>query len=594
MTNKRIYGILPLILRVCVQYIRTSKGWGLAEQGIAVLHSLSWTAAIIATHNLFDAITEASGGRLGFWEVVAPLGVLASITVAQQVLSGAESFLSDEVSYKNMGKFMAEFQQKLSRLPAKNFEDASFLDDVNKAKECLEYESLGRLAVICLKIYTYYAVFFISVGAYLFFLSPMLPLVILAAFVPAVMGQIAQVKVFSELEDENAPLRRQCEYFQKTIADREFYKETRILGGFRYFRRLFTDTLLLITEKTWKTERKAAMLRLLLNIVSFAGLGASIFMLFNATMSGDISVGAFAAVFASLSQIFSMMEEIVSSHLSEASEYLGQVANYYCLMDMEEVGGEMTTPDFTKGIVASGVSFTYPGRNVSAIRKITITIKHGETIAIVGENGAGKSTLVRLLIGLYTPDEGVLEIGGLDSRITHPSAIYGDISGVFQHYQRYKMTLAENVAISDTNNPPNPDNINAALVKSEFNEDSANLGTMLSPEFDGIDLSGGQWQRLAIARGLYRTSNFIVLDEPTAAIDPFEEERIYNQFKRLSRDKCAIVVTHRLGSAKLADRIVVMEDGEIADIGTHSELVNRKGKYADMWEAQAAWYEDRI
>jgi ATP-binding cassette subfamily B protein len=116
---------------------------------------------------------------------------------------------------------------------------------------------------------------------------------------------------------------------------------------------------------------------------------------------------------------------------------------------------------------------------------------------------------------------------------------------------------------------------------------------MLSPEFDGIDLSGGQWQRLAIARGLYRTSNFIVLDEPTAAIDPFEEERIYNQFKRLSRDKCAIVVTHRLGSAKLADRIVVMEDGEIADIGTHSELVNRKGKYADMWEAQAAWYEDR-
>jgi ATP-binding cassette subfamily B protein len=117
---------------------------------------------------------------------------------------------------------------------------------------------------------------------------------------------------------------------------------------------------------------------------------------------------------------------------------------------------------------------------------------------------------------------------------------------------------------------------------------------MLSPEFDGIDLSGGQWQRVAIARGLYRSSKFIVLDEPTAAIDPIEEERIYNQFRRLSQDKCAIVVTHRLGSARLADRIVVMDNGEIADIGTHNELLARKGKYANMWQAQAAWYENRV
>ena len=593
MKKERKYHIWYLIWRVCVQYIKASKGWGVLEQSIAIIHALSFTAIVIATQILFDAIAQASGGGLDFWHVAAPLGILAAVTIAQQVLYGAESFIFEAVSYKNISNYMEEFQRKLSRLPAKHFENTGFLDDVNRAKEFVEYENLGHFVYVCFRIFTYYSVFFISVGAYLFGLSPILPLVILAAFIPAILGQMAQVKCFEKLEEENAPLRRQNNYYQKVIVDREFYKETRLLGGFRFFNRLFSETLFIVTEKTWKTERNAAILRLLLNIASFLGLGTSIFMLFNAVMTGDISVGAFAAVFAALSKIFSVMDEIVTRHLSGGSEHLGQLKNYYRLLDMEEAEGEDGSSDFTKGIEARDIKFTYPGRDEASIRGVTLTIKNGETIAVVGENGAGKSTLVRLLVGIYTPDEGTVLIGGLDSKKAKPSAIFSGISGVFQRYQRYKMTLAENVAISDTMNPVNTDNVQAALTKSEFNEEAATLDTMLSPEFDGIDLSGGQWQRLAIARGLYRTNKFIVLDEPTAAIDPIEEERIYNQFRRLSQDKCAIVVTHRLGSAKLADRIVVMANGEIADIGTHSELVARKGKYSDMWEAQAVWYDTK-
>jgi ATP-binding cassette subfamily B protein len=592
--NKRKYGLLPIIFRVCAQYIKTSKGWGALEHGLAALYALSWTAGIILTQILFDAITAASTGGRDFWQVAAPLAAAAGIIIAQQVLDGLEGFLWEEVSYKNMGRYMADFQRKLSRLPAENFENTDFLDDVNRAQEAIEYESLNELASVCLNIFTYYAVFFASVGAFLFWLSPILPLVILAAFIPAILGQLAQIKIFSELEEQNAPLRRRYEYYQKTIADREFYKETRLLGAFRFFHRLFSETLLIVTEKTYKTERKAFIWHFLLNIASFVGLGASIFMLFNATMAGDISIGAFAAVLAALSQIFSIMDEIVSSRLRDSSEHLGAVINYYRLMEMEEAGGEDGEADFTKGIEASGISFTYPGRDEPAVREVTLSIKANETIAIVGENGAGKSTLVRLLTGIYSPNGGIVKIGGLDTQKTHPSAIFRSISGVFQRYQRYKMTLAENVAISSTANPPNADNINAALTASEFNEDTANLDTMLSPEFDGIDLSGGQWQRLAIARGLYRTNNFIVLDEPTASIDPIEEERIYNQFRHLSKGKCAIVVTHRLGSAKLADRIVVMDNGKINDIGSHDELLAKNGKYADMWKAQAAWYDNRI
>jgi len=244
-------------------------------------------------------------------------------------------------------------------------------------------------------------------------------------------------------------------------------------------------------------------------------------------------------------------------------------------------------------VKAENISFTYPGKDMPAVKNVSIYIKSGETIAIVGANGAGKSTLVRLLTGLYRPMEGNVSIGGLDTIRTAPASLYKGTSGIFQRYQRYKMTLAENVAISDTVHSPDESQMRAALSEAGFEgyeRGTVKLEDMLAPEFDGIDLSGGQWQRLAIARGLYRTNDFIVLDEPTAAIDPIEETRIYKQFQELAKGKCAIVVTHRLGSAKLAHRIIVMDGGEIIDEGTHDELLSRPGKYADMWEAQAKWY----
>ncbi|AGT42783.1 ABC transporter ATP-binding protein [Treponema pedis] len=591
MKNERKYGLLSIVLRNSYEYFKKATGWGALEQAIAVSRALSWTAGIMAMQKLFDAIAIASRGTHSFVQIAFYLVLLALITVSRQVLSGTGQYLFSKVSYTNMGKFMTEFQYKLSRLPAKKFEDIIFLNDINKAKECLEYESLGHFASVCLQLFSYYSVFFISAGGYLFRLSPILPTVILAAFIPAVIGQLMQIKFFEELEEINAPLRRQCEYYRKTVADRAFYKETRILGGFNFFYRLFIDSLQTLTAAVWKTERKAAVLHFALSLISFAGLGAAVLILFYAVMAGNISIGAFASVFVALSQIFSIVNEIVSGHLSKGSEILGQVRNFYRLMDMEEVDGEEGSIDFTKGIVASNVSFTYPGFNKPAVHDINLTIKREETIAVVGENGSGKSTLVRLLTGLYIPDSGTVEIGGKNTKTSRPNTIFKGISAVFQHYQCYKMTLEENVSVSDTENPPDKGKIQSCLRESEFNEDTVTLDKMLSPEFGGIDLSGGQWQRLAIARGLYRIHDFIVLDEPTAAIDPIEEARLYEQFGRLVKNKCALIVTHRLGSVKHADRIVVMNGGKIEDIGTHEELILRNGTYADMWKAQSVWYE---
>lgn len=448
--RKPTYGALTIVFRNSVQYFKKAGFWGVLEQIVAVLRALSFTMGIMATRDVFDAVTETEMHAIDEWHIITRLIMLAAIMIAQQILSTIGRYLLSRVSYSNMGKLMVDFQLKLGRVPAVVFENADFLNRVERAKKCVEYEKLGHFASICLQFFTYYTVLFLSLGGFLFQLSPMLPLVMLVAFVPAVIGQLTQMKVFLALEQENAPLRRQCEYYKKTLVDRSFYKETRMLGGFQYFHTLFTATLQAITTNAWRTERNVAIAKFLLSVITFLGLGVSIFILFQATMSGDISVGAFASVFAALSQIFSIMDEIVSTCLSEGSETVAQVANFYRLMDLDEVGGEMTFSNDMNGIVADTISFTYQGADKAALRNVSLSIKKGETIAIVGENGSGKSTLVKNLIGLYTPSAGNVLIGGQDTKTTHPNALYSSISGVFQNFQRYKMTLAENVAISDT------------------------------------------------------------------------------------------------------------------------------------------------
>lgn len=305
---------------------------------------------------------------------------------------------------KVTGKMKVLLQRKLQKIDAVWFEETDFLDDLNKAKE-----GSAALADFCgqgYMVFSFYLVYFISMGAYLFSLQPILVITIAIAFIPALLSQIVRAKVFTKLEGESAAIRRENEYYKKTITDREYFKETRILGAYNFFHKLFSDTLAVLTKKTWQAERKTSLLQVALSITAFAGYGASAYLLFNATMLGQISVGAFAAVFTSLASIFNIMNEVVVFSIGSVSRNVGKIVNFIRVLDLPEKSGADGTPDFAKGIVAENVSFTYPGRNVPAVKNVSLTIRPGETIAIVGENGAGKSTLVRLLIGIYCPSEG--------------------------------------------------------------------------------------------------------------------------------------------------------------------------------------------
>jgi len=580
--------VIPLLLKTVPLHCVVSILLGM-------IGALLMTVGVIATQRLFDTIASAAAGNAGFWDTVIPLLLLAGVTFGQEIAQGVMNFQSRSVmSGKAVGKILSLLHLKLQRIDSSRFEDTSFLDDLNKARE--GSWAIPYFGIVMFLLASMYLVFFASIGAYLFSLKPLLLITLVLSFLPALFSQIIRAKVYTKLEEQSAPLRRENEYYQRTLCDREYFKETRILGAFNFLHGLYTVTMQLFTQKQWQAERNMSFLQLALDISTFVGMAVSSYLLFTATMAGYITVGTFAAVFAALGTLFRMMQEVVTMHIGSMNRDIGRIANFIRMLDMPERTGTRGTPDFAKGVIAENVSFTYPGKDTPATREVSLTIADGETIAIVGENGAGKSTLARLLTGIYRPLEGRVSIGGLDTSVTATESLFKCTSGVFQKFQRYKMNLGDNVAISDA---WAKDVDSAALeIQSALNEAGVDLeyplDTMLSPEFGGVDLSGGQWQRLAIARGLYRINNFIVLDEPTAAIDPIEELRVYTQFQRLAENKCAIIITHRLSSAKLARRIIVMDNGKIADIGTHDELLSRRGKYADMWEAQAQWYSDSV
>jgi len=578
-----------MIYRAVPIRLKATPVFSTIESFIQIIHALLWTASVIVTKNLFDTVILATKGQADFWDCVTMILVLAAVTFGQQIMNGLTNFMFAVAVQKSENYIRTLLQRKLQKIDPARFEDTDFLDDLNKAREGVK--ALPPFCDIILIGLLFYGIYFASIGWYLASLKPILLITLMLAFIPALLAQIVRAKVFTKLEEQSAPLRREHEYYQKTMCDREYFKETRILGAYKFFHKLFSETLSNLSRKTWEAERKTALLQLMLSTISFAGMAVASYLLFAATMAGEITIGSFAAVFAAIGNIFHIMHEVVNYHIGNMNKDIGKVKNFIRMLDMPERTGDTGTLDFSQGITAEGISFTYHGREEPAVNNVSLSIADGETIAIVGENGAGKSTLVRLLTGVYRPTAGKVTVGGLDTAEAAQVSVFNGISGVFQKYQRYKMVLGENVAISDTRVVPEDEKIELALSEAGALLEDVDFDTMLSPEFDGIDLSGGQWQRLAIARGLYRKSDFIVLDEPTAAIDPIEETRVYTQFQKLAEEKCAVIVTHRLGSAKLAHRIVVMDNGEIVDTGTHDELLSRKGKYADMWKAQSIWYE---
>jgi len=588
-----IFYMAKKIYPIC---FKSKPSYYIVNQTLSVFHGVSHGANVMIAQMFFDAVHRASTGDNSVGGVIIALILFVAFKLASDLLNAVHNFTHSVQWNRILGYMNMEINKKSALIDPVEYENPKRLDDINKAANGAN--SAIHFHIATSTVITFYLPYFIFMGFYLTSLKPMLLLCLLFVFVPVATAQILRSSVFSKLEDKAAPIRRERDAYDDAACGKGFYKETRNLGSFRYLKNLLVNTIGSLNAAIWGANKKSALIDFGFNTLSLLGYGGIMFLLVKYLLDGPetgISVGAFAAVYNSIGMLFAIMNEVISRHLGHLADNFGQIRNFLRFLDIPSDNRENLNISKKEGITIENASFKYPNAEKDSLKNINLTVHPGETIAIVGENGAGKTTLVKLLTGLYKPTEGSVRIGETDVNTINYRSLFENVSGVFQKYQRYALTLKENVQIADFADGNTDGKVENTLSENHIDKDDADifpngLETMLSREFDGVDLSGGQWQRIAIARGFYRDSDIIVLDEPTASIDPIEESAIYKKFVEVAESKTAVIVTHRMGSAKIAERIVVMKDGEIAEIGSHDELVSNGGVYADMYIAQAGWY----
>ena len=569
--------------------IRTMPVFFIFSKIVAIVYGVSVGLLTFVSQNFYDSVIEVITDNQPISRVILAISALGAALICKHLLTALNNFMRLINDTKITGEMSKITHDKMARIDPVCLEDTKLHDDIEKVEQGAR--AVQSMVNISLTSFTFFLPYFIFMGFYLHYLKPQFVFAIVLVFVPVLLSQFVRTGIIAKFEDKAAPIKREYNYYNTVITGREYYKETRMLGGYSFFLEHFIKKMKNLSKAELRANRKINLLEFCTSLISATGYVGILYMLVTALLAGEITVGMFAAVFNSIDLMFGMMDRIINYHIGGMAANMGMAHNFIRFMELPERSGVGSKPVYEKGIIAENINFTYPYAKKKSVDDVSLEIKVGETIAIVGENGAGKTTLVRLLMGLYTPTEGKVTLNGMDTAKTSNQSIFNGLSGVFQKYQRYQMTLDENIKISDCGVARNIDVV-AEQAGVDINGRSFPNGgnTMLSREFDGVDLSGGEWQRIAIARGLYRAHNVVVLDEPTAAIDPIEESHIYRKFVEISKDKTAIIVTHRLGSTKIANRVVVMDKGKIVEIGSHYELMQKEGLYAQMYISQAGWY----
>lgn len=586
---KRKTGYFALLGYMCKICRRKLPGKSLLMLAVSLGAGAVAASVTLFKQFFFEAAEKAVGGN-GLKAVYISLILLGAIIVIQILLNAAERICGTDFQNLLNREVGSDRNKKAARADILCYEDSRFLDSIEKANKGMEasVRAFFTTVSILLTIISYFG----FMGTYFWTIHPALLLMLFLSFIPYAAGSAIRYQVRKNLENQAAPYRRQADYYGRCISMREYVKETRLLGGFGYFYQKFKECIEAVRRLSWKTTSKSELVEMTLRFFSMAGYIGTVVLLFIFLLNGEVGIAAFAAVASSLDAMADKMEIIFRGDVADIVRDMTMARNYLSFLQLPERSGDQTAEG--RSVTFENVSFTYPQSQKASIRNLSLELKPNETIAVVGENGAGKSTFAKLLLGLYAPTQGRVLIDGVDSRSLDPCRGYVNISAVFQNYQRYKMTIRENVEIAETERKSGDRGVEEALTAADWRIDeermTEGLDTVLAKEFGGTDLSGGQWQRLAIARGLYRRHQLIVLDEPTAAIDPLEETAIYRKFAQISRGKTAVIITHRLGSARIADRILVLDHGELVESGTHSELLAAGGQYSRLYEAQAKWY----
>ncbi|MEM6966998.1 MAG: ABC transporter ATP-binding protein [Bacteroidota bacterium] len=526
------------------------------------------------------------------------LGIELGLAVFSELISRVITLLDSLLGDLFSNKTSVQLIKHAAILDLYQFEHPKFYDKLDRARR----QTTGRtilMTQVLSQLQDVITIFFLGAGLVAF--NPWLILILFVAVLPAFLGETHFNQKTYSLTRSWTPERRELDYLRYIGASDETAKEIKIFGLADFLSQRFKN----LSDKYYHENRKIATKRalwgsLFSSIGTLSYYGAYVFIIYQA-VGGLITIGTLTFLAGSFQRMRNMLQSIMNrfSKIAEGALYLQDLFDFFAIQPKIVSGEEnIAVPQpIQEGFTFENVGFKYPNSKVWAIRNLSFHLKKGEKLALVGENGAGKTTLVKLLARLYNPTEGRILLDGKDLKSYNLYDLRQNIGIIFQDYIRFQMKASENIAIGNIEYRHELGTIKDAAKKSLADTVIEKLPReyeqILGKRFDkGVELSGGQWQKIALGRAYMRDAQLLILDEPTSALDARSEHEVFIRFAELIAGKTAVLISHRFSTVRMADRILFLENGQPAELGSHEELLALGGKYAELFRLQAQGYLD--
>ena len=564
---------------------------------LRVINSAIPLAMLYIGKEIIDGIIALQNGEVVdqqyLWLMVGlEFGLAVVSTLINRAITLLDSLLGDLVSNRTS----VDLIRHAAKLDLYQFENAEFYDKLERARR----QTTGRTVLMSQVLSQFQDVIsIIFLGAGLVVFNPWLILLLILAVIPSFLGESHFNSQTYSLTRSWTPERRELDYLRYIGASDEFAKEVKTFNLASFITKRFAY----LADKYYFVNRKLAIKRAawgsgLSVIGTLSYYGAYIFIIIQ-TIGEIITIGTLTFLSGSFSRMQSMLQRIMSrfTQIADSALYLQDLFDFFQIEPIiRSKSGAKPFPEKIKdGFRFENVSFRYPGTERWAIRDLSFHLHPGEKLALVGENGAGKTTLVKLLARLYEPTEGAILLEGVDLREYDLTALRDNIGIIFQDYMRFQFRAGENIAVGNIGMIEDAELIETSARKSladtVIEELPDRYQQMLGRRFaDGVELSGGQWQKIALARAYMRDAQLLILDEPTSALDARAEHEVFQRFADLIEDKNAVLISHRFSTVRMADRILFLENGQLLELGSHEELLAMNGKYAELFNLQAQGY----
>ena len=547
---------------------------------------------------IIDEVVIISNGTAGvasdhLWLLVAiEFGLAIATDVLNRAITLIDSLLGDLFSNFTSVRIM----EHAATLDLDQFEDSIFYDRMERARQ----QTIGRtmlLSQVMSQIQDIITMLFLAGGLIVF--NPWLILLLFVAIIPSFLGESYFNDKSYALTRGQTPERRELDYIRFLGASDETAKEVKIFNLSDFI----TDRFRTLSGKFYSDNKKLVIGRAgwgaFFSVLGSAGYYLAYVIIILRTIEGEVSIGELIFLAGSFRQMRSLLEGILTrfTGISQGAIYLNDFFEFFEIQPrIVPVNNSLPFPVPLKtGFTFENVGFRYVNSDRWANRHLSFTLNPGEKLALVGENGAGKSTLVKLLARLYDPTEGRILLDGIDLKNYDLFDLRKNMGIIFQDFLKYQMTFSQNIAVGNISEKENRELIKIAAGKSLAdllaNRLPDQYDQMLGKRFaDGVELSGGEWQKVALARAYMKDAQLMILDEPTAALDARAEYQVFERFSELTKGKSAVLISHRFSTVRMADRILVLDQGKLIEIGSHEELLILGGRYAELFNLQAMGY----